>query len=44
MINKHPKILVITPTNHIKGVNKILNSIGKVDYLEDPTKKQVEII
>ena len=44
MINKHPKILVITPTNHIKGLNKILNSIGKVDYLEDPNKKQVEMI
>ncbi len=36
-----PKILVITPTNHIRGVNKILESFAEVFYLEDPTYNEV---
>jgi phosphoglycerate dehydrogenase-like enzyme len=32
-----PKILVITPVQHIQGVPALLESIGSVTYLEDPS-------
>lgn len=35
-----PKILVITPVRHIKGVSEILESIGNVTYLDDPSLPQ----
>ena len=35
------KILVITPVKHISGVVEKLNSIGNVDYLDDPTPEKV---
>ena len=31
-----PKLLVITPTKHINGVNKKLESFANVTYLDDP--------
>ena len=31
-----PKLLVITPTRHINGVNKKLESFANVTYLDDP--------
>lgn len=37
-----PKILVITPVNHIKGIPELLESIGSVKYLDNPTQKEVE--
>ncbi len=36
-----PKTLVITPTNHINGVNEILESFAEVSYLEDPTIQEL---
>lgn len=36
-----PKILVITPVRHIKGVPEILESTGQVTYLDDPTPGDV---
>ena len=36
-----PKILVITPVRHIAGVPELLESIGEVVYLEDPTESEV---
>jgi D-3-phosphoglycerate dehydrogenase len=36
-----PTILVITPVKHIKGVIDILESIGEVIYLDDPTPETV---
>ena len=36
-----PKILVITPTNHIYGVNDILESFAEVSYLKDPSVEEV---
>ena len=36
-----PKILVITPVRHITGVAEILQSIGDVTYLDDPSVKSV---
>lgn len=38
MINK---ILVITPVRHIKGISEILESIGEVTYMDDPSPNQV---
>lgn len=35
------KILVITPVHHISGVVKILDQIGDVTYLDDPTPEEV---
>ena len=35
------KILVITPVRHILGVPDILESIGDVTYLDDPTSEEV---
>jgi len=35
------KILVITPIRHIKGVQEILESIGEVKYVDDPTPSEV---
>ena len=32
-----PKIVVITPVRHIRGVRETLESIGTVDYMDDPT-------
>ncbi len=39
--NKKFKILVITPVKHIKGLVEILDSIGIVDYLDDPSLDDV---
>lgn len=36
-----PKILVITPVRHICGVCEILESIGEVTYLDDPSLDEV---
>jgi D-3-phosphoglycerate dehydrogenase len=36
-----PRILVITPVRHIMGVSEILESIGAVTYLDDPSFKEV---
>ena len=38
------KILVITPLLHIKDVKNILESIGHVDYLDDPSDSDVHKI
>lgn len=35
------KILVITPVRHIKGVPEILNQVGDVTYLDDPSLGEV---
>ena len=35
------KILVITPINHIKDLKKNLNSFAKIEYLENPNKKDI---
>jgi|TARA_B110000196_G_C21043904_1_gene613869 phosphoglycerate dehydrogenase-like enzyme len=40
-----PKILVITPVQHINGVKETLESFAEVTYLEDPSLQEViEII
>lgn len=39
--NTKIKILVITPVKHIKGLVEILESIGIVDYLDDPSLDEV---
>jgi phosphoglycerate dehydrogenase-like enzyme len=36
-----PRILVITPVRHIAGVPEILESIGTVTYLDDPSLAEV---
>ena len=36
-----PKILVITPTKHIRGFNKNLRKLGNVSYLEDPSFEEL---
>ena len=36
-----PKILVITPVRHIAGVPEILDGIGDVAYLDDPSMSEV---
>lgn len=36
-----PKILIITPVRHIKGVPEILESAGQVTYLDDPAPEEV---
>ena len=36
-----PKILVITPVRHITGVATMLESIGVVTYLDDPSSAEV---
>lgn len=36
------KILVITPTDHIEGLNNLLNSIGEVTFLEDPVLEDLK--
>lgn len=38
------KILVITPVKHIKGVTGKLESIGSVDYIDDPSPDEVSEI
>ncbi len=38
------RILCITPVKHIPGVCEILESIGEVTYMDDPTWKEVEAI
>lgn len=35
------KILVITPVLHINGIAEILNNIGEVTYLDDPSPQEV---
>lgn len=37
----HRKILVITPVSHIRGVEDLLESIGDVTYMDDPTSSEV---
>ena len=37
----NPKILVITPINHIKGVTETLSSIGELCILEDPNIEEL---
>ena len=44
MQKQKPRILVITPTKHIKDLNKTLESIGHVEYFNDPTKEEVKNI
>ena len=45
MIGVHlVRILVITPIEHIGGVRQILESIGVVDYLDDPSPSDVRAI
>ena len=44
MLKKQIKILSITPTKHIAGVNKQLEKIGFVKYLSDPSYLQVKKI
>jgi len=40
-----PKVLVITPVQHIAGVQDILESFSEVTFLEDPSLDEViEII
>jgi len=40
-----PKVLVITPVQHINGVKEILESFAEVTFLEDPSLEEVvEII
>lgn len=36
-----PKILVITPISHIRGLQEILESFGDVTYLTDPSYEEV---
>ena len=36
-----PRILVITPVRHIEGVAELLEGIGEVTYLDDPTPDDV---
>lgn len=38
------KILVITPVKHIKGVSKILDSIGETTYVDDPNTEDISPI
>lgn len=35
------KILVITPVKHIEGVSTVLESVGQVTYLDDPSLDEV---
>ena len=39
--NIKPKILVITPVRHIAGVPEVLENIGEVTYLDDPSLNEV---
>ena len=39
--NSKPKILVITPVRHIAGVPEVLENIGEVTYLDDPSLNEV---
>ena len=40
-----PKVLVITPVQHINGVKEILESFAEVTFLDDPSLEEViEII
>ena len=41
MVTNRPRILVITPVRHISGVSRILESIGSVTYLDDPSLNDV---
>jgi phosphoglycerate dehydrogenase-like enzyme len=40
-MNFKPRILVITPVRHIKGVSEQLEHLGDVTYMEDPTFGEV---
>ena len=44
MLKKKIKILSITPTKHIAGVNQQLEKIGLVKYLQDPSYQYVKKI
>jgi D-3-phosphoglycerate dehydrogenase / 2-oxoglutarate reductase len=41
MQTNQPKILVITPVKHIAGVPEILENIGYITYMDDPTLSEV---
>jgi phosphoglycerate dehydrogenase-like enzyme len=41
MASNQSKILVITPVRHIAGVREILDSIGRVTYIDDPSQEEV---
>lgn len=41
MQSNQPKILVITPVRHIKGVPEVLEATGSVTYMDDPTLPEV---
>ena len=36
-----PNILVITPTRHIKGVDKNLRRLGNISYFDDPSFEEL---
>ena len=38
---RRPRILVITPVHHVKGVVELLENIGDITYLDDPTMSEV---
>jgi len=38
------KILVITPVRHILGVPEILESVGTITYMDDPTTAEVALV
>lgn len=41
ILNNKPKILVMTPVKHIKGVCETLESFSDVTYIDDPTTDEV---
>ena len=43
-MNKEIKILVITPTNHIEGLNNNLKKIGSIKFMTDPSYEQIKKI
>jgi len=44
MIKRKFNILVITPIKHIDGLYKKISSIGKITYLENPTRNEISKI
>ena len=41
MKKNNPEILVITPIKHIPGVIEILNSVGNITFIDDPSLDDV---
>ncbi|MBF0110135.1 MAG: hypothetical protein HQL76_13275 [Magnetococcales bacterium] len=37
----HPRVLVITPVRHIRGVPEILESFGAITYMDHPSQEEV---